>query len=500
MQALVLVVDDEPDVVLLVRVTLEAHGYAVIEANDASSALRALARQQPDLILLDAMMPERDGWEVLSEIKADPANAPLPIIMLTALSSENDQLRAWKLGAADYITKPFSHDVLTTAVAEALVPKTGGERARRRREVVERLTRADSEREKRRREHILALRMRADAAVYQMAALVESSDSALVAVTREGLVTTWNQGARRIFQWTADEAMGRRLSLLVRPRNAGSLRTLFDRVEQGEVFRDASVPCMRRDGSRVDLAVSATPIIDVAGEVKGAWVSGRDLTTERWAASRFRGLFEGSPDATVIVRDGRIELVNSQAERRFGYAANDVVGRPIELLLPEWPLAVDGRHNGAPRTVQLKGRRRNGQQFPVEASVSLVEAEEGELVSAALRDTSAQMGVVRFAKAFDHAPIAMALVSSDGQWLVANQTMVGWLGPNTVRMIDVVHPGDWPAWEAAVSRLISGADDRVDLQQVWVVGGSERCVRVRASLTPDTESEPSRVILAVDED
>jgi PAS domain S-box-containing protein len=279
MRALVLVVDDEPDVVLLVRVTLEAHGYAVIEANDASSALRMLGREQPDVVLLDAMMPERDGWEVLSEIKADPANAHLPVIMLTALSSENDQLRAWKLGASDYITKPFNHDVLTTAVADALVPKTSGERARRRREVVERLTRADVEREKRRRDHILALRARADAAVYQMAALVESSDSALIAVTPEGLVTTWNRGAQRIFQWTAEEAMGRRLSLLVRPRNAGSLRTLFHRVEQGEVYRDVSVPCMRRDGSRVDLAVSATPIIDVAGAVKGAWVSGRDLST-----------------------------------------------------------------------------------------------------------------------------------------------------------------------------------------------------------------------------
>jgi hypothetical protein len=67
-------------------------------------------------------------------------------------------------------------------------------------------------------------------------------------------------------------------------------------------------------------------------------------------------------------------------------------------------------------------------------------------------------------------------------------------------MIDVVHPGEWPAWEAAVSRLTSGADRRVDLQQVWLVGGSERCVRVRASLSPGVEAEPSRLILAVDED
>jgi PAS domain-containing protein len=77
--------------------------------------------------------------------------------------------------------------------------------------------------------------------------------------------------------------------------------------------------------------------------------------------------------------------------------------------------------NGAPRTLQLKGRRRDGQQFPVEASVSRVEAEEGELVSAALRDTGAQLSVSRFAGAFDHAPVAMTLVSTDGHWLAANQ-------------------------------------------------------------------------------
>jgi PAS domain S-box-containing protein len=364
--------------------------------------------------------------------------------------------------------------------------------------VVERLTRAGGEHEKRRRDHILTLRRRADDAAYHLGALVESSDSALIAVTPDGLVTTWNRGAQRLFQWTADEARGRSLNLLIRPRNADTLNHLFERVVRGEVFREGSVPCVRRDGSRVDLAVSVTPIVDVVGTVKGAWITGRDLTTQQWAASRFRGLFEGGPDATVIVRDGRIELVNSEAERLLGYTAHDVVGRPIELLLPEWP---EISRNGKPRTLQLHGRARDGTEFPVEATVSVVEAEEGDLVSAAIRDSSAQVARLLFADAFEAAPVAMALVSSAGNLVAANERMLGWLGVkeellSSCHLSDVMHPDDWIGWQSAAARLLGGAEARFQLQQVWRTAGGENCVRVRASLA----RKFSHIVIVVDED
>jgi two-component system alkaline phosphatase synthesis response regulator PhoP len=104
----ILVVDDDRDIVRLVRSYLEKDGFEVLTAFDGESALQVLRAEKPQLLILDLMLPDRDGWDVAREVRADPLIRLTPIIMLTARVEDNDKIVGLKIGADDYITKPFN--------------------------------------------------------------------------------------------------------------------------------------------------------------------------------------------------------------------------------------------------------------------------------------------------------------------------------------------------------------------------------------------------------
>ena len=114
---LVLVVDDEPRIIRFVRINLEMEGFRVIEAADGLAALQQVREKMPDIVLLDVMMPEMDGFETLRMIREISS---VPVIMLTVRSSEEDKVRGLDLGADDYITKPFSPRELISRVRAVL--------------------------------------------------------------------------------------------------------------------------------------------------------------------------------------------------------------------------------------------------------------------------------------------------------------------------------------------------------------------------------------------
>jgi len=129
--ATVLVVDDEADLRELVRLNLTLDGHRVVWAADGDEALHLAGRVNPDVILLDIMMPRRDGWNTLGAIKAgDGGLSDVPVVVLSARSDEGDQLCAAIEGAIKYITKPFSIETLRSAVNQAVV--AGPERILRR--------------------------------------------------------------------------------------------------------------------------------------------------------------------------------------------------------------------------------------------------------------------------------------------------------------------------------------------------------------------------------
>jgi DNA-binding response OmpR family regulator len=136
--AQILVVDDEPDVLLLCRVNLQHAGHDVIEASDGEQGLALALSEQPDAIVLDLMLPLMDGYGVLDRLQADERTRTTPVLVLTAKAQREDRVRCWEQGASEYMTKPFSPAALSAALTE-LLGMTRTEREDRRNDVLRKL-------------------------------------------------------------------------------------------------------------------------------------------------------------------------------------------------------------------------------------------------------------------------------------------------------------------------------------------------------------------------
>lgn len=112
----ILAVDDERHILRLVQINLEKAGYEVVTGSNGREALEMVAQHSPDLIVMDVMMPEMDGFEALQTLKNDPATASIPVIMLTAKAQDADVFHGWQSGADLYLTKPFNPMELLTFV------------------------------------------------------------------------------------------------------------------------------------------------------------------------------------------------------------------------------------------------------------------------------------------------------------------------------------------------------------------------------------------------
>lgn len=121
----ILAVDDMVNIVRLIQVNLERNGYQVVTAYDGEQALEKVKTENPDLIICDVMMPRKDGFEVLREVKADPSTRDIPFIMLTAKAQDDDVLRGWVSGVHAYLTKPFNPQELLAFVKRILESEGG---------------------------------------------------------------------------------------------------------------------------------------------------------------------------------------------------------------------------------------------------------------------------------------------------------------------------------------------------------------------------------------
>lgn len=133
----VLVADDEPALRKLLKTNMELEGYETLEAANGAEVLESVKRDNPDIILLDIMMPVMDGWEVLTELAANPEYSQ-KVILVSAKASDDAQLQGWELGADEYITKPFDLDSLLERVRE-VAARTEAESEKRRAEAISEL-------------------------------------------------------------------------------------------------------------------------------------------------------------------------------------------------------------------------------------------------------------------------------------------------------------------------------------------------------------------------
>lgn len=132
----VLVIDDEPGIIEIVEANLEGDGFEVISASNGKEGLEKIKNEQPELVVLDVMMPEMDGWEVLRSIEQDEATAGLPVIMLTAKAADEDYIFGLEEGAVEYITKPFLPQELVNRIKITLMVLNPRMREERRKNLI----------------------------------------------------------------------------------------------------------------------------------------------------------------------------------------------------------------------------------------------------------------------------------------------------------------------------------------------------------------------------
>ena len=154
-----------------------------------------------------------------------------------------------------------------------------------------------------------------------LAAIIESSDDAIISKTLEGVVTSWNRGAQRIFGYSAEEVVGQHISLLMPPERVEDMRRILERVRRGERVDHYETKRRTKDGRIIDVSLTVSPVRDADGNIIGASKVARDITEQKRAAverkeAEFRNVLESAPDAIVITSDQGASSASTGRPRR----------------------------------------------------------------------------------------------------------------------------------------------------------------------------------------
>ena len=233
-----------------------------------------------------------------------------------------------------------------------------------------------------------------------VAAIVDSSDDAIVSKTLDGLITSWNRAAERIFGWTAAEAVGRSITIVIPPDRLAEEEDILARIKQGEKIEHFETTRMRKDGTRFEISLTVSPIKNAKGEVIGASKIARDISARLHgdeAIARLAAIVNSADDAIVSkTLDGVITSWNRAAQAMFGWTAAEAVGQRITLIIPRerWPeqdevlaRVCKGESIDHFDTVRV---RKSGERIDVSLTVSPVKDARGRIIGASkiARDVS----------------------------------------------------------------------------------------------------------------
>ena len=226
----------------------------------------------------------------------------------------------------------------------------------------------------------------------RLAAIVESSDDAIISKTLEGQIVSWNAAAERLFGYSAEEMIGKPITTIIPPERLPEEREILDRIRRGERVEHFETIRVARDGHQLELSLTISPVRAATGEIIGASKVARQIT-ERKQAERIQAqlaaIVESSDDAIVSkTLDGIIQSWNSAAVRIFGYTAEEAIGQRITLIIPD---DLHGEERGI--IAQLRAGKRvehfdtmritkDGRRIPVSLTVSPIHDDKGRVIGA----------------------------------------------------------------------------------------------------------------------
>jgi PAS domain S-box-containing protein len=241
----------------------------------------------------------------------------------------------------------------------------------------------------------------------RLASIIESSDDAIISKSLDGTITSWNAGAERIFGYSASEAVGQSMRMLMPPDRLTEEIDILHRIAAGQTVRHFESTRLRKGGAHILVSVSISPLRDSSGAIVGASKIARDITESRRIQhsvaeheARLAAIIGAAMDAVITVNaDQRITMFNPAAETMFGCKASVALGSSLEVFIPQRfrpDHAEHIRNFGQTHTTRRRmgrlnsifGVRSNGQEFPIEASISQTEVGGEKLFTVILRDVT----------------------------------------------------------------------------------------------------------------
>jgi PAS domain S-box-containing protein len=279
----------------------------------------------------------------------------------------------------------------------------------------------------------------ADARTALLASIVDSSDDAIVAKTLQGVITSWNRGAEIMYGYSAEEAIGRPVSIIIHPDRPNEMDEILARIRNGERVEHYETARIRKDGSSISVSLTVSPIHDARGRVVGASSNARDITERKQAEKQAlatsqyaRSLIEASLDPLVTINpEGKITDVNDATVKVTGVPRETLIGTEFSVYFTDPDKAREGYREafskGSVTDYPLTIRHKGGRLTDVLYNATVYRDPQGNVlgVFAAARDVTAQKQASQYARSLIEASLdPLVTISSEGKITDVNEATI----------------------------------------------------------------------------